>query len=330
MRRVVVALVLLPFLLGTCATSAIGHRAEAQVNATYSDSDPAWSPDGRYIAFTRWNWKGKPFQSVYIVTVKTGDQRRLVTGAAPSWSPDGTRIAFARVSGGISTIRIDGTDLTRLTTRDDSYPVWSPDGRNIAFQRNEPAANRIYMGLYVIPASGGSARRVGTAPRTDSQWVDWSPDGTKIAFSVSRRDPESWQIQVARRDGTGVRGLVTGSAPDWSPDGRQITFEDEKRTHVMRSDGGQVRMLRKGQWPKFSPDGKRIAFYRGGALWIMDAKGSHLGRLTRPKFGYDEDHSWSPDGRMLAFSRVPCCGGLEEGRVWVVRSDGSESRQLSR
>ena len=147
---------------------------------TVFDSYPAWSPDGRLIAFTRAEYTPssiEPQIAVYTVDPSGGGERLLIEDAAEaSWSPDGTRIAFTSlkdrngetcfhecsISGEIYLARADGTGLTRLTTSeaDDRSPTWSPDGRWIAFASDR--SNRVdhENEIWVIGVDGDGLRRV--------------------------------------------------------------------------------------------------------------------------------------------------------------------------
>jgi Tol biopolymer transport system component len=156
------------------------------------DADPAWSPDGRLIAFTRATFAsdGEPHVAIYAITPDGGGERLLVDDAyEPAWSPDGRRIAFTSIrdqngktcfeecspNGEIYTAEADGTDLRRLTESpaDDRSPTWSPDGRHIAFtsDRSSPAEHE--NEIYVIDSAGGDLRRV-TANDVWDLEPDWS------------------------------------------------------------------------------------------------------------------------------------------------------------
>jgi hypothetical protein len=103
----------------------------------------------------------------------------------PALSPDGSQVAFAYGGAshpGIYVALIGDKPLQLTNNGDDNYPTWSPDGRQIAFARVH-ADNQ--KSLYVIPALGGSERRVysGSAPTYDCNRMDWSPDESSLIFS---------------------------------------------------------------------------------------------------------------------------------------------------
>lgn len=153
---------------------------------------PAWSPDGTKLAFTR-----RPDQQpeqIWIVDVATGVA--LVTTndhpggqSWPTWSPlpiDGShRIAYAQLEGGrqqIWTMREDGTDRRPVTTGDvfDSQPAWSPDGQTIALQRLTVS----HFDIWLVDAAGGNERGlVGIHFAGTQNTPAWSPDGKFIAFA---------------------------------------------------------------------------------------------------------------------------------------------------
>ena len=127
-------------------------------------SDPAWSPDGRKLAFVRLNASlGSP---IYVVKADGSGLRNLTPKpvgayAAPAWSPDGRKIAFVSDRDGNSEVYVmnaNGSGQRNLTRNPayDADPAWSPDGRKIAFVSNRDGS----YGVYVMNADGSGQRRL--------------------------------------------------------------------------------------------------------------------------------------------------------------------------
>jgi TolB protein len=164
----------------------------------HSNSEPAWSPDGRQIAFRHVHGRGIGRADIWIVTLATRTLTRFTNAkaydAAPDWSPDGTAIAFASErawapdSEGNWDVWIKDVatgDVTRLTRNlaYESDPSWSPDGSAIAFEsdRGGDRQSRIW-----VEDLGGRVRRVTRAGRTGDREPDWSPNASRIAFIRGR------------------------------------------------------------------------------------------------------------------------------------------------
>jgi Tol biopolymer transport system component len=232
-------------------------------------SDPAFSPDGRKIAFVSGplapdiaSTRGE----IYIMDVDGSHLTRLITLPGdvdfPAFSPNGRRIAFGW-SGQIYIMNADGSHLTRLTNLPGGAgtPAFSPDGHKIVFTHadpmpTKPSVDQFHTQIYIMHADGSHI-----TPLTNTRGTNWnptfSPDGRKIAF-VSDRDGNG-RIYLMDVDGLHVTRLPNPAGIIWSP--------------------------------RFSPDGRKIAFsYKdtreyGGVtgtwqIYIMDADGSHLTRLT--------------------------------------------------
>jgi Tol biopolymer transport system component len=163
--------------------------------------DPAWSPDGTEIVFSRHG-------DIYVMNADGSNQTRLTNTSEwdeePAWSPDGKRIAFSR-DYDIYVMNADGSNQTNLTNRYglDEEPAWSPDGKKIAFSRDND--------IYVMNADGSSQTNLTNSHALDVEPA-WSPDGEKIVFS-SLRDG-SFEIYVMDAD-DGNQTHLTGRSPAW-------------------------------------------------------------------------------------------------------------------
>jgi len=226
------------------------------------DASPAWSPDGRRIAFS--SDRGTRFSDIYVMNADGSRQRRLTRSPAddisPAWSPNGRRIAFVSDRGtttsdyntNIWVMNADGSRPRQLTNSltAASDPAWSPDGRKIAF-----AAGTYTSQIYVMNADGSHLRLL-TRARSGGAAPAWSPDGRKIAFTIGARatsEPadDPGKIYVMKRNGTARRNLtrnaVGNSGPAWSPDGRRIAFSRQSGSsseiYVMNADGSGQKKL---------------------------------------------------------------------------------------
>ena len=251
------------------------------------DDDPAWSPDGKKIAFAS---KRNGNYEVYVMDV------------------DGSKKPKVR-------------RLTR-NTASDKDPVWSPDGKQIAFTSDRRKRDNIY----VIPSTG-CPRRARNCPtlltknRVDDRQPSWSPDGKQIAFSSKRRGDRDFEVYVMNANGSGQKRLTRSRghdfSPAWSPNGKQIAYVSKRRgdrdlqIYVMNANGsGQTRLTRlRGNegHPTWSPDGKQIAFTgklkTNLEIFVMNANGSGVRRITKSR-ARDMSASWgSPAGAPAAAAR---------------------------
>ena len=164
----------------------------------YAYSQSAFSPDGRYLAFTAQR-RGKDVLYIYDLRRKRVTRRLdtpLQAMIGPSWSPDGRKIVFSGAQGGLSDLYVidaDGRNLTKLTndTYSDLMPQWSPDGRQIAFvsdrgPQTDLASLRI--GPWRINVYDLEKGEATTIPGQEGKNLNpmWSPDGQSLAFISDR------------------------------------------------------------------------------------------------------------------------------------------------
>jgi tol-pal system beta propeller repeat protein TolB len=214
---------------GASAASAIfvrrGHSLRALTGplsaAGPADIQPAWSPDGRRVAFARAlpAAQGRSLAGfdIYVARVKGGRVRRLTTDVGndtqPAWSPNGKRIAFTSDRAGnqdLYTMRPNGRGLRRLTgtSAEDSSPSWSPNGRRIAFTSDRNGSDDVFT----MTARGRALRRL-TRSSAEEGDPAWSPNGRRIAYAVAGRG-----LYVMSPTGRGKRRLKGGAGgrhPDW-------------------------------------------------------------------------------------------------------------------
>jgi TolB protein len=273
-----------------------------------SGMDPALSPDGRRVAFTRWdNPQHGALGSLWVINVD-GSGERLVSGdlhqpKAPVWSPDGSQIAVSVQQGGrLQPEPKCSRDLPAeplLADEDGNYfrVVVKPDGGEIDVKLCYTLLPHPFWRLRVVDVAGGAGRDLpgdlfSYAPAWDpaNAWrLVYAGEGGLVNLDLNRG--ATWALTRDVRDHT----------PAFSPDGRRITVaykqHDHWDIHVMNADGsGRARLTEtplrvlveqrmKGEperaWnnaaPVWSPDGHQIAFLtdRTGRweVWVMQADG---------------------------------------------------------
>jgi len=187
----------------------------------YNQTDPAWSPDGRLIAFAS-DATGNQ-NDIYIIESTGSNRVRLTTELSsdtdPVWSPDNQHIVFVAYEAGITKLRIvsvDGSEPAKSIGAPEgaNNPAWSPNGQWIVFASDYEGNQEIYL----IRPDGSDLTRL-----TDNAFDDfdptWSADGKHIAF-VSNRDGQ-YDIYVMEADGSQPIRLTNTTAKEhnlaWGP-----------------------------------------------------------------------------------------------------------------
>ena len=169
----------------------VDGSALIQLSAGPADSEPAWSPDGGSIAFSRGGQAG----GIYVMSADGGDPvRRANAGGSPTWSPDGQWVGFAcraDLEGAVCKVRAndDGAAPVTVVVRRGylAYPAWSPDGTRIAFSSDWNMFD-YWLDLWQASLDGSPFTMIlGSAnlnPGFDRVQPAWSPDGQRIAVGT--------------------------------------------------------------------------------------------------------------------------------------------------
>ena len=231
------------------------------------DYQPAWSPDGTRIAFTRGH-------HLYVMDSDGQNLMELTkntSGWKAAWSPDGAKIAYTRFKAlkrQVWVMDSDGQNSVQLTEWGENYdPAWSPDGNRIAFVS---AKRHGGPEIYVMDSGGDNQVRL-THDLKEKENPSWSPDGKWIVYDAHRG--WAFQVYVVETDGGGFTRRISRDPPNNSN-------------------------------PAWSPDGNTIAYVAWGlvnsTINLMTPEGKHLEQLTEDGF-YSADPDWfDPVGRSVS------------------------------
>ena len=285
------------FTLGGLERAAVIHliqpdglsRRSMGNSAGPGGAEPAWSPDGRSIAFTRASTardgrsRGR---QIYVMRADGAEAKPLTPPGSrdgdPSWSPDGSQIVFVGAheapSPGspppysIQVINADGSNLTELIRGPEtlSAPGWSPDGSRIVFSRTtrDNDLRVVDESIHLMRSDGSDQVRIG-----EGRQPAWSPDGSRLAFitSADRNGMTCFdecfpngELYSMATDGTARRRLTFTKGdeanPAWSPDGSVIAFDSDRNY----PDGTS------GELYIATPDGRCMTWLTNGSASSTD------------------------------------------------------------
>jgi TolB protein len=205
-----------------------GYNPQVVARSHESLMSPAWSPDGKKIAYVSFESGNS---QIYVQDLTTGARQLVESHAkgingAPAWSPDGKKLAVALSY--VGNLELFVLDLathqeTRLTHNlaIDTEPVWSPDGQTIYFTSDRSGRAQIYK----IPASGGTGERVSFQGQSNSN-SNISYDGKELAMVQSNGNV----FRIAVMDlglGGQVHYLSPGPldfGPSWAPNASMLLY----------------------------------------------------------------------------------------------------------
>jgi serine/threonine protein kinase len=316
---------------------------------------PAWSPDGREIAFIR---RRGSDSAILAIGPQGGPERILTKGVSGdhfSWARDGKSLAFSSTGSfeepsSIYTLSLDTLKRRKLTSPPagilgDFSPAFAPDGRHLGFVRSR----WLIQDIEVIPSSGGDPRTLTTFEGEPGNIFAWSPaticwtaDNRDIVFPMGKFGIQSlWRISISGGSAQPIQGGGEDAyEPAISASGDRLVYTQKVYQSEIRkirlndrdapadSSGPLISSTRPDATPVISPDGTRIAFTskRSGRnqIWVCKSNGSDAVQLTNLPTDSLGCPFWSPDGHSIAFdSSLP-----SDKSIYVLNADSRQVHQI--
>jgi len=322
-----------------------------------NDFSPAWSPDGRWIAFLRGHLSGKA--ELRLIPPLGGPERLLAEirieqgNPSPpymSWFPNSRALMVVDSPGegkpeGLFVVSMETGEKTPIAPeRPDvatTMPAVSSDGHSVVFER----AGELYiLDLKDDLTGSGKSRRI-TDVALAAMQPTWTPSGKEILFCAQR---SLWRMDVsgARSPervsvvGEGAFMPVLARAPS-GPSMRLVYVRNWTDANIWRlnmtapdtpASSAPVRAISStmlDQNPQFSPDGSRVAIQsdRSGSqeIWVVDPDGANALQLTTMNAQFTGSPRWSPKGQLITFD------SNREGQfeIYVVAASGGKVRRVT-
>lgn len=322
-------------------------------NSPEDDTQAAFSPDGKQIAFRSERNGGGIF-----VMEETGENPRRVCdfGFHPSWSPDGKQIAVSdsgfirpsvRGNSSIWVVNIENGEKRKLVETYAYQPAWSPNGERIAFwfigskmSKREVATVSVDGGEPIVIPNSASAN-----------WNPvWTPDGKFLYYASSKSGNMAfWRVRIDESTGRILGDSEIVPTPgkfnahlSFSKDGTRLIYvqmNNKSNLKAVEFDPKLGKPIGETFWitnaeqeierPRLSPDGKEfvvnVARLTQDDIVIFDRNGKNWRDLTNDEY-FDRYPNWSPDGKKITFFS----DRSGSHQIWIINADGSNLRQITK
>ena len=286
-------------------------------------ASPAWSRDGRSLAYTA---EVNGIRQVFVRDLNSPTAAQITNATAdcsnPLWLPDDTMILYlspGTAGMGLYSIGATGGSPQLVQPNVSAFTI-APQGKSLAFLREDPSGNPP-LSLWTMDRQGGTPRKVETAPfasaHYESGYLAFSPDGNKLGTWLGRWDggSEFWVLPWPSGQPEKSFSFVAGTYPfSWMPDNRHLVFGGvvpgsmgaDLQMVDTRSGGTRhlTAQVKDATQASVSPDGRSIAFSASEADFDIFSVplngGAPRALLTTSRS--ELDPAWSPSGDMLAVS----------------------------
>jgi eukaryotic-like serine/threonine-protein kinase len=333
-----------------------GSNAQNLTENPSDDTQPAFSPDGQYIAFRSERDGG----GIFLMGASGESVRRLSEkGAAyhPAWSPDSSEVIYTEEPvenprersikpSHLWAVNISTFQRRLIAEADVAQPNWSPNGWRIAYCALAKNGQR---NIWTMTARGDQITQVTNDTATNWNPV-WAPDGKYLYFASDRAGSmQLWRVAINEVSGQtlGAPELVPTPAAysqhlSLSRDGKRLAFVQMTPRYALRRYAfdfergaitGEPLPLLQGAKVMYNPDvssdGKRVVYYASNGtqedLFLLNSDGHGQPQQLTDDPAKDRSPRWSPDGKRLAFYS----NRTENWEIWTINADGSELRQIT-
>jgi len=312
-----------------------------------TDRSPAWSPDGRFIAFLRELPDNR--HAVYVVPAAGGPEHpvtiinTVVAGIA--WTPDSRNLIVPDGPLGRSLalflLAVATGERHQLTEhRSVFHPAISPDGRTLAFASDESGPDGLStiwlqpLNANYLPVGSAISLRETTGPK--AFFPSWAQDGQSLLYSIYTENHwNAYRVTLSNHKVERLSALGTGVNQTQEIPGGGMLFAREVDHFLIAEVGAEspgsvkpgpaFRTVEDDYGPSLSPDGQWLAFIsnRSGvlSLWVAEPDGTNARKFATPG-AIPARPRWSPDSRSVVFRAA------QDGRSRIYRADLSDAKAV--